>query len=335
MFRKCALLCNEVTSQSLLGRRGIVKASSLWLPLVAVISGNVSDDGAPLVQSLLIFLSVALWSQASILANDLTDHEHDRAAGKNRWILRLPRIAGVASVALLAALGALILALMKAGGGAVAAYIGAWALGLLYSVRPVRFKERGLMGPAAYGMAGALAFAVVPSVCLGARWQTLAVLASAVFLDKWVNLHFHQVVDHDADMRDGIRTYAVNVGRDRACQSLKWVAGLTALWLLATLAFVVLSQREWRLPIAAVGLGSALVLAVHVRVRRTRRRNASDLLRELPWPYLVLTYVLFRVVPLVLMARMSLLQPTMWVLFALAAFVIVLESLYAARYRYV
>lgn len=190
------------------------------------------------------------------------------------------------------------------------------------------------MGPLAYGLSGALAFAVLPLACLGTNWPRLVVLALAVLLDKWVNLHFHQVVDYDADCRSGIRTYAVEVGKDHARRLLKWVAGLTSVWLLGTLTFVVVSQTAWRLPVAVASLGSALALAVYIRVRGTRPHKASALLRELPWPYLVLTYVAFRTLPLVLLFRLSLLQPTMLALFALAALVLVLESWYSVRYQY-
>ena len=232
----------------------------------------------------------------------------------------------------LLALSGILLVTLEGSIGALGAYVAAMALGLLYSIRPVRFKGRGLLGPMTYSLSGVLAFVAVPWAWLGSEWHTLAVLAPAVLLDKWVNLLFHQVVDYQADLRGGVRTHAVALGLGRARRWLKWAAGLATVWLLGLLVFMAFSLPAWR--VAVTGIGGAAILAVglYARAARTSARRSSPLLQELPWTYLGLTYAVFRALPLVLFARLTLLEPAMWVPFAMLALLLLLESRHALRY---
>ncbi len=305
---------------------------SLWLPLAVILStGGLGDGEDAWLRCFRVFATVACWSAASILANDLTDVQIDRASGKERWILRFSLRWSVALVALLYGLGALNSGLAD-GAGALGAYLAAAALGLCYSVRPVRLKTRGLLGPLAYSSSSMFAFVVVPWAWMGSHWPALAVLAPAVLLDKWVNLHFHQVVDCESDRRNGVLTYCVAVGVERGRRSLKWAVLLASVWLLGTLIFVALSLTSWRLAVA--GSGAVVVLAVGLYSRLVRRsESASALLRELHWTYLGLTYVLFRLVPLLLLARLSLREPAMWSVSGVVALLVLVESWHSFRYR--
>ena len=71
----------------------------------------------------------------------------------------------------------------------------------------------------------------------------MALLVAAVFSDKWVNLHFHQIVDHQSDSSAQTRTYAVEVGPERARQTLLPLAYLSSLIMLATLAYALWGQQ--------------------------------------------------------------------------------------------
>jgi len=325
----------QAIGESLWGKRGLIKTANLWFPLALMVSRNASGGlrlTAPV--SLQIFAVVGLWSLASILANDLADWRDDRAGGKERWILHLQGRIRELVVAMLIGLGGLLIMAFGASSGSLLAYGGAVALGLLYSVRPVRFKERGLLGPLAYSLSGTLGFVLLPWVWLESDWPVLAVLAPAVMLDKWVNLHFHQVIDYEADRKSGTRTYAVLAGPERARRSLKWAACLASLSMLVALAFLTVAVPGWRLiTLAAV---AAIVLAASGYIWMSRRHlaRASALVRELPWFYLALTYALFRIVPLILFAHLAMLEPTMWVVFGLVGVLLFIESTYAARYHY-
>jgi len=326
-------LWRQVVGEVFWGRRGLVKVASVWLPLA--VFGSLDDLGGRAKSSsvcLLILASVACWALGSILVNDLADRKADQAAGKHRWILRLPLWAGAFTVALLFALGAL--GPLTAGPAAASAYAGAVALGLSYSIGPLRLKTRGLWGPLAYSASGALAFVAVPWAWVGAGWRPLAVLAPAVFMDKWVNLYFHQVIDRDADRAAGTPTHSVVVGAERARGLLRGTTAAACVWLVGTVAFVALSLSSWRLAVAAST--TVVVAAAALYGWRARRGpgEASALVRELPGTYLGLTFALFRAMPLVLLVRLALAEPPMWIVAGVAGLVLLIESWHSFRYRY-
>ena len=333
-LRKSPSFLTQIASDNLWGKRGFVKKAHLWLPLSLLVARNASEGRLTTAAACFqVFLVVVCWGRASVLLNDLTDREIDRAAGKERWISRLPQWAAAFILASVAGAGVLVLVLSGAPGRALQAYAGAVALGLLYSVRPVRFKERGLWGMFAYSLCGTLGFVVVPWTWLGADWQLLAVLAPAMFLDKWVNLHFHQVVDYETDCSSGTRTLAVLIGLERTRISLQWVAVFASISLVAVFAFLGFLEPIWRLAIFTVCGGTVLSAALYTRRSRQHLAKATSLVRELPWPYLGLTYAVFRILPLILFARLALAEPTMWLLTGVVGLSLLLESQHSARYR--
>ncbi|MFO8009100.1 MAG: hypothetical protein R6V05_15350, partial [Candidatus Brocadiia bacterium] len=145
---------------------------------------------------------------------------------------------------------------------------------------------------------------------------------------------FHQVTDCAADAASGTRTYAVAVGRGRARRHLRVASAVASAWLLFTLAWVAFSVPGWGLAAGATGGAAALAAGAYAAVKRRRAGRASALIRELPGTYLGLTYAVFRVVPLVLLARLALLRATMWSVFALAGLLMLTESWHSLRYRH-
>jgi len=328
-----ARLWYRIVAETVWGRRGIVKTSSLYLPLALVLSTPCTPLGKDIcLRSLQVFVAVACWCLASILSNDVADRQADRAAGKERWVWGLPAGAGALVVAALWAAG--ISSLLPAGTtAALAAYVAALVLGLSYSLGPVRFKSRGIYGPLVYGASGTLAFAVTPWAFLGSSWSTLTVIVPAVLLDKWVNIHFHQVIDCASDQGSGIRTYAVDVGLERARRSLKWAAAVASGWLVGTLAFIAARLPPWGIVVAGAGLATVLAAGAYAGVIRRQPERASPLLKELSWPYLGLTFAVFRVAPILLLARLAAHNPTLWALFAVAVLSLAVESYHASRYE--
>lgn len=325
----------EIFREAIWGRRGLIKSNHLWLPLAVLLTVSISGGGSLLLAFCLrVFLAVVCWSLASILLNDLTDYPEDLAAGKRRWIYRRSKGTGVLIVVLLIGIGALALLSGSTKSGALLAYGGAVALGALYSIRPLRFKERGFGGLLAYSLSATLAFVFIPWAGLGAKLTPLLILAPAVFLDKWVNLHFHQVVDYEADRRSGTRTYAVRAGRENARRGLKWAARLASLSLLAVIAYTVLMLPRWQMVVLPATAGIVLAAAVHAQVARRRPGRVSALESELSWPYLGLTYAAFRLLPLILLLRIALRDSTMWLVALAAGSLILIESVYSINYRY-
>ena len=328
-------LWREAICDSLWGRRGIVKAVSMWLPLAVFLALSPPHEmGLSTLTSFQSLVAVACWILASVLVNDLADRQADGAAGKQRWVQRLSVGAGAAVVAALSGGGAVVLAFHSNAAGALAAYGGALAVALSYSVRPVRLKERGLCGLLAYSGAAALAYVVLPWALLGPGWRVLVVVGPAVLLDKWVNLHFHQVLDCDADRSASSRTYAVRIGQERARQTLRWAARLASASMLVVLASLAIGQSGWGLAPAAAGGGAAVTAGLYAWIARRRGARPPALVATLPCHYLGLTYGLFHIVPPVLLARLAVHEPALWWPAGAAALWAVIGSWHALRYRY-
>jgi 4-hydroxybenzoate polyprenyltransferase len=321
---------HAAVAELLIGPRGIVKAIHVYWPAVLYLtaSGRTTGPG----RLLALFAAAACWSQAAILSNDLADRRADAAAGKRRWITRLPDRAAHALVGGLVAGGLVVNLAVGAGAAAVAAYAGAVTLALAYSLQPLRLKGRGTWGPVAYSGSACLTYAVLPWAWLGGPPGLLALACAAVFADKWVNLHFHQVLDLEADRAAGARTLAVSAGPWRARRGLRWAAFLASLLMLGGAVASCLVSGSWTW---AVGASAALAvggMALHV-ARAPKELGRSSLLRELPSHYLALTLALFRAVPAVLLLRLCLRQPRLAGVAALFGLLLVIEARHLAGYR--
>ena len=198
---------------------------------------------------------------------------------------------------------------------------------------PLRLKTRGLWGLAAYSGSACLAYAVLPWAWVRAPAIALAAVCPAVFMDKWVNLHFHQVIDLDADRATGARTYAVAAGPDEARATLGWAAALASVAMVGGVACSAVSAGAWGWAVAGGALLTVVGMAAHV-TRARRRPGHTALVQELPRHYLGLTFALFRVVPAVLLLRLALTDPAMRGPAALFAMLLAAEMRHLVAYRY-
>ena len=334
MLSRNAGLWHQVGRQTLWGRRGPAKTGALWLPLAVVLSFVPAEDlrGAWLA-GLALFAASVLRTIPTILANDLCDRAEDAAAGKERWVQQLPGPAGAALVVVLFGVGLTLLLAAGAPAGAAGAYLLASLLGLAYSIPPLRMKCRGLAGLVCYSVCCAAAYALVPAAWFRPRWEVVGLLGALVLLDRWVNLHFHQVLDCQADGASGCATYAVRVGVDAARRTLRAMALLASLTVLALLALVAIELR----PLGTAASAAAVVVAVAAWVygilSRRRSPGASPLVREAPAHYLGLTYAVFWILPPLLFARLAADEPTIWVLFALSGLSSLMTTLHFVDYR--
>ena len=172
------------------------------------------------------------------------------------------------------------------------AYTASVLLGLAYSIRPFRFKERGILGVLiVYALSSVLIYVTVPWMWFGANPWSLLFLTAAVGSDKWIQIHFHQVVDYSADWKTGTQSYAVQVGLRRARSSLKMASLIASLCLVATTAYIAaIAGRAVNLTVVLVALLAGMILArIYITGRENQQGSSSALVRELPWFYLGLT----------------------------------------------
>ena len=327
----------HLARESLLGNRGLTKAvmALLTWAVIRTLEESRPVPGGDAAGFFRILFVVVCWILVCILTNDLADRREDLAAGKKRWIARLPL--GAAVLVITALFGGGLAAVLTAHipGGAAVVYASAAALGFLYSVRPFRLKRQGAWGILVYSLAGTAAYVVLPWIWMGASPWILAGLAPAVFLDKWVNIHFHQIIDHASDLGSGTQSYAVRAGIERAVGTLRTASAVAALWFAGVIVFVSWIQTSvWRALVLAVAVIIVLGSAYYSAASKRKARGGTHLVRELPFFYLGASYALFRATPLVLMARLALGHPGL-IAPAAAAFVLVAaESFFVYSYRY-
>ena len=328
-------LWRQIGEESVWGQRGLAKAGSIWLPVAVLISFASPDTvrEAWLI-GVVLFAASACRTLGMVSANDIADRYDDSAAGKARWIRRLPPTVGWVVSALLLCAGLSLLLVCGATWTAVAAYLLAVVLGLLYSLSPARLKCRGLLGLAAYGACCAVAYVVLPWAWIGSPWYLLALLGIAVFLDKWVNLHFHQILDYEADRGGGCFTYAVRRGPQAARRTLRPAAHLAFAAMLFLLIFLASALSLSGLAATSAAAAMALAASVYAARRRRRGEDASALVRELPPHYLGMTYALFLALPPLLLLRLSLRAPSIWILVVMATASTLLSSWQFMRYQY-
>jgi hypothetical protein len=299
------------------GRRGIAKVVHVWLPVGVLLSLDPPANPVSTLRAVAcVLIAAGCFAQVSILVNDLCDRREDEAAGKDRRIGKLPVPGAIALLALTAGLGA-GLALAAGQGPALLVYGVSLALGVAYSVPPLRLKTRGMVGPAAYAAATAAAYVLLPGVVFKGAPGVLGALVAVVFLDKLAHLLHHQVTDHDADRQSDTRTLAVVAGPVRVRTALRLIAWL-AILLFAALP-VLLAGLGPRWVAGAAGLSVLAGLSAAVAISRGASGSGAAFARELPPLYLGLGFSSIRLLPVLLLAGVSGGVPLLWPVFLAAA----------------
>ena len=137
------------------------------------------------------------------------------------------------------------------------------------------------------------------------------------------------------DLQGGVKTYAVQAGLERFRRTLKWASGLASLMLIAVLIAVVqVLPASWRVITLCFVGGVILGSAVYAVIAQRNSLGVTSLSRELSWLYLGLTYAVFRILPLILLMRLSLSDPRMAAATAFAILILLIESRFFLCYRY-
>lgn len=325
-------------SEILFGKRGITKMSHLWISAaVILLSGSLSDLGAGFFGTIYLFFAVLFKIMFSIQINDLCDQSKDEAMGKQRWIFHLPIHTGITiSIALIAA-GYIIVILKNGSMQVILAYTATILLGMFYSLPPIRFKERGAWGPMAYALSATIIYVVVPWAWFNGGLVVLVLLCLAVFSDKWVQLHFHQVVDYQSDMQTGVQTYAVKAGIKRARKTLEYATSLASIFIFSLVIYlIVIFKHDAAMQLITLILAASVLAAsaIYKNVTTKNAANETALVKELPWFYLGLAYLVFCVLPPVLFIFLALKEPLMWILVVLSTFSFLGLTLQSIRYKY-
>lgn len=312
--------------------------SHLWLPLLLILLTHPASDLKLLsISSLYLFFAVFCKVMFSIQVNDICDKKEDDAVGKTRWIGYLPDYMGIIITTLLAMIGLATVIVANGSIKVVLSYSATILLGLFYSLRPVRFKERGIWGLFVYALSATIIYVLVPWTWFESRLIVLILLFSTVMSDKWVQLNFHQIIDYKADLDSGTQTFAVRMGmiRTRSVLRLALVfASFSMLSLLFYATFFVMQEIVHKIIILVISTAIVAASGIYVRIEKKKTRTPSDLIKELSWIYLGFTYLLFNVLPPVGFIYLALKEPFMWILAVISSMTSLGISLHSVRYKY-
>lgn len=321
MEKKRSLLI-EILIQVLIKPRGILKMSQIWLPLsLILVSGTRTNPHVHVNASLYLIAAVLCKGLSAILINDLTDREIDRRAGKERWITSIPLPAGTIIPVFL--LSAAFFALIGAGGDifVFVLFTVSVLLGVFYSLKPIRFKDHGFWGILAYSLSAAILNVVVPWTLFRSAPLLLPILFTVVFGDKLIQILFHQIADLDSDREEKVKSYAVAAGREKTDGILRAVLKIATTADLLLLFYILFGMQVHPSFVWLIGLTcffGVVASGIYVKVISKKFKTSTELTERLPWTYLGLSYVLFYIIPPVLLFMLALQEPEMWVLATLS-----------------
>lgn len=179
--------------------------------------------------------------------NDLTDQELDQRAGKPNATLQYTTPVNLLIAGILLLTGSLPWYFMDYHSVGWYAWLSVIITLCLYSIPPVRLKERGFAGVLCDTLYGhllpvwiVLGIFAPPRLVNAADWRWFAVAGSALLVLKGIrNICLHQLEDRHRDRITGIRTFALVNGPLRTARLISWVIlplELLLLMLLATVA---------------------------------------------------------------------------------------------------
>ncbi|MBN1221956.1 MAG: UbiA family prenyltransferase [Candidatus Aminicenantes bacterium] len=310
----------------------------LWLSVAAILlSDSHIDLKTGFYGSIFLFFIVLCKVMFSIQVNDLCDQKEDTTAGKKRWIFYVPKSLGIAITMAWAAAGFAIIILTRGSVPVILSYATTILFGLFYSLPPVRFKERGIWGLIVYALAATIIYVLVPWAWFESSLVLLIFLLFTVFTDKWVQLHFHQVVDYQADLKNETQTYAVKKGPEQTRKTLRIASSSASFSMVGLLGYIIFFTQQEALLKMILGASVISVVAasgIYIRMAKKKSKHVSELIRELPWTYLGLTYLVFSVLPPVGFVCLAMKESLMWIIAALSSLSLLGISLHSLKYKY-
>lgn len=174
--------------------------------------------------------------------NDFSDVKPDRLANKSNAIGRLPQRHAVLFLLFLVLAGLFSLLFYLSQPWVVLSLLMAYFFATAYSLPPIRFKERGLMGLIVSSTAQRF-FPLLVGMSVFGRFDLVSWTMAAVFSLmglRWILVH--QLGDIEADRRGGVRSFARARGAPMALRLMQWV--IFPLEFICLLAWVAIAARQ-------------------------------------------------------------------------------------------
>lgn len=240
--------------------------------------------------------------------NDLSDREIDIQAGKPNPFATLPTRYSVIILVALFLLGFFWLPAKDPCSIGLAVFT--YFMAASYSLRPLRFKERGFFGP----LVASAAQRTLPALLFFEafdHWEIDTFLFSVLFI--FIGLRWmigHQLWDLENDLQTSVSTYTTSVGRERAWHLLTNLIFPAEVAVLVLLVLYYFNVMPW-LTVLLIFNSTWLALT-------TWRRKHIDLpLTLFASDWIPLADFYFILWPLSLALQMVFHQPAFWIVFAL------------------
>lgn len=221
---------------------------------VAYLSACVEQVSFELVWPNFFLIVAALIPLASYVCviNDITDERDDRRAGKSNTMAGKSWSFKAAWLLACVLAGVLAAWLLSPNPAALFLYLANWLVFTLYSVPPVRLKNRGSLGVFADACGGQLlpALWIALLVDPNASAFFMAALAVWAFAFGLRGILFHQAGDFENDCESGVRTLAVRLGLMSLSRLVRF--GIFPIELLALAALLWLSGSVFAIPLLAI-----------------------------------------------------------------------------------
>lgn len=197
----------------------------LAIATLSIVKYQPSVTTSSLLIQLAVFLVVVFCiASFGFLLNDYCDQSQDLLSGRSTPVAGVDRRLVIALMVLL--LGTSLVLLFQLPGGLLASYIviAEYLLFLLYSVKPVRLKERGFLGPLADSLYGHVFPSVTSWIVVASPTDYLEFnfLLPLLFLTFWQlplglrHILSHQLECYDSDSRAGEQSFVAVRGRESA-----------------------------------------------------------------------------------------------------------------------
>lgn len=216
---------------------------------------------------LALLVSLMMYEAWGVLLNDIFDREVDLVAGKSGrkrghtlspWLMW-------GLVASTAALSWALVLVTDPSPYLLATWVVAYVLGVLYSTPPFRFKNRGFLSLLCNSVLERPLPVLI--VFLFYRYYGLETALFPVLSELVWSVFKHQVHDYDEDLEAGVKTFAVQIGRELSFKVVRFVInplGVVSVLSFAGAAALRVPAHSWlfvaSMMIIAAGVGATVLL---------------------------------------------------------------------------
>lgn len=263
------------------------------------------------------------------LINDFTDMEEDQAVGKKTGMLALAPPTRIFALVVSVVLGVVLGWLMWPDALSIAFFAGTWIVFTLYSVRPFRWKARGILGvwcdasgvhlfPTLLMISGVSTATGIP---INYGWLLIAGLWSFAYGLR--GILWHQFLDKPNDVQTDTNTFVSKLDGTR---SRYIIALVVAVELTSFVLMLVYIAQPWLLVLAPIYAG-----LVYIRAKMLHRKPIFVIApHHRPWQMIMLDFYQF-FLPVGLLIFAAVMQPWAWVVLVLHVLIFPRTGLYAVK----